>query len=75
MIAGVVDRPVTEVDPVSGGPKLLIVLSIFVARIVPSLRETWIVDDSTACGVSVLRNAQEKDELIVKLGTTLLVLP
>lgn len=40
MIAGVVDGSVTEVDLVSGGPKLLIVLSIFVARDVPSLRET-----------------------------------
>lgn len=74
MIAGNVDRSATEVNPVSWGPRLLRVLPITVKRGVPSFRETWVVDDPTVCGVSVLRVPQGEVGLVVKSGTALLVL-
>lgn len=49
-------------------------LPITVTRDVPSLRETWIVDDPTACGVSVLRSPQGGVGLVVKSETALFVL-
>lgn len=75
MGAGNVDISATEVNPVSWGPALLRVLPITVTRDVPSLRETWIVDDPTACGVSVLKSPQGEAGLVVKSETALLVLP
>lgn len=75
MIVGNVDRSATEVNSVSWGPPLLRVLPITVTRDVASLRETWIVDDPTTCGVSVLRSPQGEVGLVVKSETALLVLP